>query len=232
MQKPGKDILRVTRSKDEARRNYNRFSGWYDALAGGSEKKLRKIGLRKLLVKEGETVLEIGFGTGHCILELAGSVGDSGRVCGIDISGRMLEITESRVRKAGLEKRVQLECKDALNLDFAESSFDAVFMSFALELFDTPELEPLLRQCRRVLKKDGRMCVVAMSRRGKQTAMTKLYEWAHAAFPGFVDCRPIYAEEIIRASGFEIIEVTALSIWGLPVEIVLAAIDRQPGKPE
>ena len=66
------------------------------------------------------------------------------------------------------------------------------------------------------------MCVVAMSRRGKQNLMMKLYEWAHVQFPNYVDCRPIYAEQIIRAAGFEIVDVTALSLWGLAVEVVLS----------
>jgi hypothetical protein len=37
-----------------------------------------------------------------------------------------------------------------------------------------------------------------------------------------VDCRPIYAQEDLRAAGFEIASVDALSMWGLPVEIILA----------
>jgi demethylmenaquinone methyltransferase/2-methoxy-6-polyprenyl-1,4-benzoquinol methylase len=222
MQKENREMLRVRRSKEEAIRSYNRLSRWYDALAGGSEKKCREAGLRRLQAKEGETILEIGFGTGHCILELAESVGEAGKVYGMDISERMLDITRARIAEAGLAERVELECGDALHLPYADSSLDAIFMSFTLELFDTPELEPLLRQCQRVLKKGGRMCVVAMSRRGKQNLMMKLYEWAHVQFPNYVDCRPIYAEQIIRAAGFEIVDVTALSLWGLAVEVVLS----------
>jgi len=216
------EILRVTRSKAQAKKSYNSISKWYDALVGGSEKKYRNAGLHKLHAKEGETILEIGFGTGHCILELAHSVGDSGKVYGIDISDRMLDIAQSRVIEAGLGERVELECNDALNLPYAAGSIDAIFMSFTLELFDTPELEPLLQQCQRVLKKGGRMCVVAMSKQGGQSMMIKLYEWAHTKFPIHIDCRPIYAEQIMRTAGCEIVDVTALSLWGLAVEIVLS----------
>lgn len=222
MQEEAGEMLRVTRSKEDAIRNYNRMSSWYDALVGRSEKKYAKAGLQKLQAKEGETILEIGFGTGHCLLELARCVGDSGKVYGIDISDRMRDISQSRVREAGLEGRAELRCHDALNLPYTDGSFDAVFMSFTLELFDTPELVPFLQQCRRVLKKDGRMCVVAMSRRGSPGIMMRLYEWAHTKFPSFVDCRPIFAEQIVESAGFEIADVTSLSLWGLPVDIILS----------
>jgi protein-L-isoaspartate O-methyltransferase len=48
----------------------------------GSEKRFTESGLQKLKVKEGETVLEIGFGTGHALVALARLVGQSGKVYG------------------------------------------------------------------------------------------------------------------------------------------------------
>jgi hypothetical protein len=48
----------------------------------GSEKRFTESGLQKLKVKQGETVLEIGFGTGHALVALARLVGQSGKVYG------------------------------------------------------------------------------------------------------------------------------------------------------
>ena len=109
-------MRRVTRSKEAARASYNRMSKWYDLIAGSSEKKYREVGLQKLKAREGERILEIGFGTGHCLLALARSVGPAGRVYGIDISEGMLEIARSRVRD--LSERVKLRRGDGAELPY------------------------------------------------------------------------------------------------------------------
>ena len=216
------EISRVTRSKQEAKASYDRMSRWYDVLSGRFEKRYRDEGLGKLGAKEGEVVLEVGFGTGHCILALARSVGDKGKVYGIDISEGMCNISLSRMEKSGLSERVELHCGDATQLPLKSNCFDAVFMSFALELFDTPEIPAVLNECHRVLKDDGRICIVAMSKKAKDWMMVKLYEWFHDRLPNYVDCRPIYVRDALEQAGFRVQDVSKLSMWGLPVEIVLA----------
>ena len=214
-------VSRVTRSKADARASYDRMSRWYDLLTGRSEKRYREVGLQRLGAQEGEAILEIGFGTGRSILTLARSVGSSGRVHGIDISEGMCSVARSLVEKAGLDGRVELRCGDAAVLPYRPELFDAVFMSFTLELFDTPEIPTLLRECERVLRDDGRICVVGMSKKSP-TAMTRLYEWSHRRFPTFIDCRPIFIRETLADAGFRILHAEELPMWGLLVEVVVA----------
>jgi len=216
------EISRVTRSKAEAQAMYNRISRWYDLLEGVWEKKSRDIGLKKLGVKEGEIVLEIGFGTGHGILTIAQAVGKSGRVYGIDLSPRMLDITRTRVIKMGLSGRVELVCGDAIELPFEREFFSAIFMSFTLELFDTPEIPKVLHECQRVLQNGGRICIVSLSKKGESTCMRKLYEWGHRKMPKLLDCRPIFVQKALEDTGFQILNTTLMSLLKLPVEIVLA----------
>jgi len=215
-------ISRVTRSKAEAKAAYNRLSRWYDLLSGSSEGRFLRLGLSKLDVKEGQQVLEIGFGSGEGLLVLASSVSPTGIVYGIDLSEGMLERAQAKVDQAGLQGRVRLECGDALGLPFKPGSMDAVLMSFTLELFDTPEIPLVLEQCRRVLREGGRLCVVSLSMPPEPRLAVRIYEWAHKNFPAYIDCRPIFTRAAIQTAGFQVFEVSGGALYGLPVEVVLA----------
>jgi demethylmenaquinone methyltransferase/2-methoxy-6-polyprenyl-1,4-benzoquinol methylase len=151
------EISRVTRTREEVKAFYNQISRWYDLLAGTSEKTYSAVCVQKLRVQEGQQVLEIGFGTGSCLLNLAELVGHPGRVYGIDISEVMCEVAQEKVKNAGFTDRVDLRRGDAIHLPFDDNVVDAVIMNFTLELFDTLEIPMLLSECHRVLRNNGRM---------------------------------------------------------------------------
>lgn len=217
-------VLRVYRTKVQAKESYDKISRFYDYFAGVFEKKYRNMTLERLDIKRGETVLEIGFGTGHCLKQMAESVGEEGRIYGIDISSGMLEVSKRRLEEAGLLDRVKLYCGDALKMPYEDNKFDAVFMSFTLELFDTPEIPKVLDKIERVLKANGRLGVVSMSKEDGDSILLRMYEWTHKKFPKYADCRPIYIKQSIKDAGFEIEYKEKVKLFGLPGEIVIGVI--------
>lgn len=216
------DISRVARSRRETQAAYDRLSRWYDLVSGEAEWTHVHRALDRLAVEPGESVLEIGCGTGRALVALAQAVGSAGDVHGLDLSPGMLLRARARIGDANTSARVLLTCGDAACLPYAAASFDAIFMSFTLELFDTPEIPIVLGECRRVLRPGGRMGVVSLSRASGLTLLARLYEWGHRHFPALLDCRLIYAERSLSASGFATSSAERTSMWGLPIEVVVA----------
>ncbi|MGE0607987.1 MAG: class I SAM-dependent methyltransferase [Pirellulales bacterium] len=214
------DVKRVFTSREETRQFYNKIAGIYDLMAEHSEGPMREKGLAMLAVQPGETVLEVGFGTGNCLLELANAVGTTGKVLGIDLSDNMLAHANKICGEAGVGGRVALQRGDGEQLPYADASIDAIFTSFTLELFDTPDLPKVLAEWRRVLRPGGRLGVVAVSREGGPSTIIKVYEWTHKHFPNMLDCRPIYVARALQAAGFTVSKSLVEKMW-VPVEIVL-----------
>lgn len=208
---------RVSRTRAEARAGYDRIAGIYDWLAGASERPFRRRALDFLDLQQGESVLEIGCGTGEALVELAGL---SPEVTGVDLSPRMLERARRRLDAAGRSARL-IE-GDAHALPVADASQDAVFMSFVLDLVDTPELPGFLAEVRRVLRPGGRLALVTMSADSGSALPMRLYAWAHRVFPVAVDCRPVHLAAVLEAGGFRPERLQQGAMWGLGVAWALA----------
>jgi demethylmenaquinone methyltransferase/2-methoxy-6-polyprenyl-1,4-benzoquinol methylase len=209
-------VSRVLRSRQAARTAYDRLSPVYSTLTA-SEAPLRRKALSMLRAQTGERVLEIGFGPGESLLALA-RVGAT--AWGIDLSLGMARAASARLCKAGFRGQACLCTGDAARLPYAPGAFDAVFMTFTLELFDTPEIPAVLGECRRVLALGGRLCTAAMALPARPNAMVRVYEWFHRTFPAWADCRPIPLRACLEEAGFDIREEWHGSTLGLPVAVV------------
>ena len=219
--KTNSEVLPVLRSKEEAREAYDRISKFYDYTEGIFEKKYINMALKEFKIRKGEVILEIGFGTGNALIKIAEYIGKNGVVYGIDISPKMLELAKNKIRKRLFTGRVKLTCGDAIKLPYSNNKFDAVFLSFTLELFDTCEIPKVLKEIKRVLKLNGRLGVVSLSKDNGKSLFLRLYEWAHIKFPKYIDCRPIFVTKSIKDTGFNIGYKKKAKIFLAPIEIVI-----------
>jgi ubiquinone/menaquinone biosynthesis C-methylase UbiE len=209
-------------NRSVTRINYTRLSRWYDWFSF-PELKIKEIGCKLLDLRNGEKVLEIGFGTGQSLISLAWSVGEGGKVVGIDLSDGMAQVARSRISHAKLSYKIGLIMGDAVHIPFKDNFLDAIYISFTLELFKPEEILLVLKECKRVLRTKGRIGLVALE--NKNCTPIKINNWFHARIPSIVDCVPIDVRDIIERSGFELVELIEKVIAGLPVVILTARND-------
>src|SRR5262245_19839099 len=109
-------------------------------------------------IKAGESVLDVGCGTGTLAIAVKRRVGPTGKVCGIDASPEMIARAGKKARKAGLDIDFRNEVVEAL--PFADAQFDAVLSTLMLHHLPGKVREDGVCEMRRILKPGGRVLVV------------------------------------------------------------------------
>lgn len=229
MKDPAQAVEPVRRSHTEAQRTYDRISRIYDWVEGPFEARVRREGLTLLNPRAGECILDVGNGTGVALAHLISSVGRDGLAVGVDLSKRMQDTTQRRLQRAGLY--TPLTVGDGTALPFRSGMFDGVFMSFVLELFDTPEIPDVLGEVRRVLRPGGRLTVVALGAVERPRLMARAYVALRRRLPRLLDCRPIPTREFLGEAAYDLTESRIRTMWGLPVDIVLARLPAAGSRP-
>ena len=106
--------------------------------------------------------LDIGTGTGEIAFHLSENAGKDGEVYGVDITPKMLEYAESKMKTRGLPKPVIFEIGDALSLRFEDNSFDVVTSGYMLR--NVTDIQRTIDEMYRVLKPGGRAVVAELSK--------------------------------------------------------------------
>ncbi len=207
--------------KTPKRRFYNFLSRYYDFLAHSSEAQFIGAGLSILNALPGQTVLEIGSGTGAALLTLAKNIYPAGNVIGIDLSENMAQTAINKLKNAILNNFF-ISVMDANYLALKSASLDGIFSSFTIESMNQNDIHKVLDECYRCLKPYGKICLVYLYKPEKPTVMIHLYEFLHRLFPVWIDCHPVNLIRTLEEKHFCIQFSVIQKMWGLPVNIVLA----------
>mgnify|MGYP003998902985 FL=1 len=108
-------------------------------------------------LKTGQTVLEVGSGTGFFTLTAAKMIGKSGHLIALEPLSDFADKVEGKVRQAGYEN-VEVIKRDALKTELETASIDVALL-YGVVPFPTLPLKQLLPEMHRVLKPDGSLAV-------------------------------------------------------------------------
>jgi ubiquinone/menaquinone biosynthesis C-methylase UbiE len=106
----------------------------------------------------GESVLDIGCGTGSLAIEVKRQVGPTGTVIGIDASPEMIARAHSKAVRARVDVTFHHAVAEAL--PFPDVQFDVVLSTLMLHHLSRPLRQRCAQEIRRVLRADGRALVV------------------------------------------------------------------------
>jgi len=108
-------------------------------------------------IQPGQTVLEVGCGTGFFTIPAAELIGDQGYLVAMDTLLDYTKRVSEKVQSAGL-KNVRVVKRDALNTGLDAASIDTVLL-FGVLPFPSLPLNRLLPEMHRVIKPGGRLAV-------------------------------------------------------------------------
>lgn len=156
-------------TKDKLQNLYRQRAGNYDLsanlyyLIGFRESKYRKLAISKLSLSEGNTVVEIGCGTGLNFEYVLNYIGVQGKLIGVDLTDAMLEKAKQRVNKNNWSN-VELIKKDAAEYTFPKN-INAAYSTFALTL--VPEYEEIISNIEKSLQVGGKLVILDLKKPGK-----------------------------------------------------------------
>ncbi|MSU58201.1 MAG: bifunctional demethylmenaquinone methyltransferase/2-methoxy-6-polyprenyl-1,4-benzoquinol methylase UbiE [Pedosphaera sp.] len=147
-------------------------------------------------VKPGDRALDVCCGTGDIAFALAAKRAE---VTGLDFTEQMITVAEAKKQKAESGK-LNFVCGDAMNLPFAESTFDAVTVGYGLR--NLASWETGLSEMIRVAKPGGRVVVLDFGKPDSALWRTLYFGYLRLCVPvfGLVFARQIDAYAYILES--------------------------------
>ena len=139
---------------------FDRIADSYDGLNHVLSLDIDKIWRRKtvMALQPSDHVLDVCIGTADLTITMLRS-GRVGRVTGLDLSDKMMEIGRAKCEKRHL--KVDFIHGNAQAMPFEDESFDAVTCAFGCRNFQ--DLDAGLREMYRVLKKGGQLVILELS---------------------------------------------------------------------
>ena len=196
---------------------------------------------RKLRLKPGETLLDIGCGWGALLIYAAKHYGVVGR--GVSLSEEQTKLARERIRAEGLEDRITIEIKSYLELD---ESFDKISSIGMFEAVGLANHDAYFTAVHRLLKPGGIYLHHSITRRQRRNQRRTLHKGSEYKalvkyiFPGGeVDTIGMTAGNL-EAHGFEVHDIESLRehyarttrLWAERLQARFAEAVAEVGEPK
>ncbi len=156
----------------------NRLISW------GADDRWRREAITDAGIEAGDTVLDLGTGTGDLYIPAFRAAQPAGQVIGLDISANMLGVAAGRIREAFPGIEPQLHVRPAEATELSDASVDVVLMGWVLR--NVGDRPATYREILRILKPGGRFVCVETSRPGFWPFRAGNYVYCRFVMPNLV----------------------------------------------
>lgn len=222
----GPDSRSGERKALDARVSQKEVAGVYDALSPMynlwgimTESRARDRAIELADIKDGQDVLEVAVGTGLAFYEIV-KQNPNGRNVGVDLSEGMLSKARKRLQRLK-GANYELKTGSALQLEEKDASFDLLMNNYMFDLIAFEEMDAVLQEFKRVLRKGGKLVLVNMTV-GEKIG-TGIYTWIYRISPKLMGgCRGIQLSEKLKVHGFNVKLREYYQQLLFPSEVILA----------
>lgn len=149
-------------------------------LSWNIDRSWRRKAIKQLLPFKPQSMLDIATGTGDFAIQSAEMLRPK-QLLGVDISEGMMEIGREKVEQRGLNNIISFQKEDCMQLSFDDETFDAVTAAFGIRNF--PDLDKGLKEMCRVLKKNGHLSIVELTRPQRFPMRQLFWIYSHTFLP-------------------------------------------------
>jgi ubiquinone/menaquinone biosynthesis C-methylase UbiE len=198
---------------------YDRIAPIYDIWGKLTESHARNRAIELGEILDGQSILEVAVGTGLAFYEIV-KRNPNGTNIGIDLSKGMLEKAKQRLSQLS-KANYTLDIGSAFDLSVENESIDILVNNYMFDLIPFEDMDKILLEFKRILKKDGKLILVNMTE-GERFG-SRLYDFIYKISPKTMGgCRGVKLAERLHQQGFKVEVREYYQQMLFPSEVILA----------
>ena len=196
---------------------YDVQSLFYDVTFARLVRKRIERAIEHVDIRAGNLVLDLGIGTGSALDYYP----HEGQIVGVDLSSGMLRECAKRIQQQN-RTNVRILQANALQLPFADDTFDRVFISHVITVVSEPGI--VIREAQRVAKRGARIVLVNHFQ-NPNPAIATIEKWLCPICTKLGWRSDLALQDLVRATGMQIdyrFKLDCLDLW----ETVVVSNDK------